>query len=56
MLLSSHESIYITDVKTFADKVCQFLICKYESSKRVLCFLYRLSDAPYSSLKRVFCF
>jgi len=51
VLLYTHEDLPITNVEKHDDKICQLLMCTCESSKMIICLLYRPPDAPYESLK-----
>ena len=51
VLLYTHESIPITDVDTFDDKVSQVLICRFDSIKMIVSVIYRPPDAPSSSFQ-----
>ena len=51
VLLYTHESIPITDVNTFDDKVCQALICKMETIKMIISVIYRPPDASSASFE-----
>ena len=51
VLLYSHESVPITDVQKYEDQFCQSLICKCESSKLIICVLYRPPNASLQSFK-----
>ncbi len=51
VLLYSHDSIPITNLQTFDDQTCQVLLCTCESSKVIVCVLYRPPDASLSSFK-----
>ena len=51
ILLYSHESLPITSFESFDDKICQALLCKWETAEIIICVIYRLPDAPISSFK-----
>ena len=51
VLLYSHESLPITSFETFDDKICQALLCKFDTAEIIIWVLYRPPDAPISSFK-----
>ena len=51
VLLYSHENLPISNVKTYDDQICQVLICTCETSKTVICVLYRPPDAAVLSFR-----
>ena len=53
VLLYTHESIPITEFDKFDNQTCQMLICKCETSRMIICILYRPPEAPLASFKPV---
>ena len=53
VLLYNHESIPITEFDKFDNQTCQMLICKWETSRMIICILYRPPEAPLTSFKPV---
>ena len=51
VLLYAHQDLPITNVITYDDKFCQLLMCTCESSKMVICVMYRPPNAPVDSFK-----
>ena len=51
VLLNSHKKLPITQVKTYDDQICQALICKCQSTKSIICTLYRPPDGPVFSFR-----
>ena len=53
VLLYTHESIPSTEFDKFDNQTCQMLICKCETSRMIICILYRPPEAPLASFKPV---
>ena len=51
VMLYTHESIPITDVQTFDDKVSQVLICRFDTIKMIVSVIYRPPDSPRSGFQ-----
>ena len=51
VLLYAHQDLPITNVSTFDDKTCQLLMCTCETSKMIICVLYRPPEASTTSLQ-----
>jgi hypothetical protein len=51
VLLYTHEDLPITNVETFDDKTCEVLLCTCETSKMVICVIYRPPDATLHSFQ-----
>ena len=51
VLLYSREIFHFTSVERFDDKVCQAMLCTFETSKAIICLLYRPQKATLACLE-----
>ena len=51
VMLYMHDSIPITDVQKYDDKISQVLICRFDTIKMIVSVIYRPPGAPTSSFQ-----